>query len=149
MSDITTVWDVARGRGDWAVSGTELESGNDLRTAIYISLFTDRRANVDDVLPDNSDDPRGWACDDTDGGPLLGSRLWLLDRSKQLPDVLNRARDYCHEALQWLIDDDVVARFDIEVEFPQPGMLGIIVTVYQADGTQLPAMLFSYVWRQL
>jgi phage gp46-like protein len=46
-----------------------------------------------------------------------GSRLWLLDRSKRTPDVLDRAVTYGREALQWLLDDRVCERFDFVAEF--------------------------------
>src|SRR5579875_2938906 len=84
--DITTFWDPQSGRGDWALAGAQLARGDDLITSVAISLFTDRIANADDPIPDGSTDPRGWWGDLDETYPI-GSRLWLLDRSKATPDV--------------------------------------------------------------
>lgn len=146
MSDTTTVWDVARGLGDWQLSGAQLRSGNDLATAVLISLFTDRVAAADDVIPDGSTDPRGW-CGDDPAAPI-GSRLWLLGRAKQLPETLIRARHYIAEALQWLLDDGVVARFDITTEWSRPAMLGSHIVAYKKDGTH-ESFRFDWAWQQV
>lgn len=60
MSDITVIWDVDNSRGDWEFVAPALVTGNDLQSAVLISLFTDRIANRDDPIPDGTDDPRGW-----------------------------------------------------------------------------------------
>lgn len=144
MSDTTIQWDVLNARGDWALVGAQLQTGNDLQTAVLISLFTDRQATSDDVIPDGSGDPRGWVGDLGSDYPI-GSRLWLLDRSKQTSAVLAKASDYCNEALQWLIDDGVVAKFAIVTEWTKPTTLGIQITAYKQDGTTV-AMNFSSAW---
>lgn len=140
MSDIKVVWDNENGFGDWALVGSRLAEGDDLASSILDSIFTDRQAEADDVIPDGTGDRRGWWAD-----PTFGSRLWLLDRSKQVDDTLKRAKDYCEEALQWLLDDEVVASIDVETSFPQPGMLGIVLTVRKQDGT-LQSFEFDWVW---
>ena len=86
MADITTTWSPYNLRGDWTVSNGSLASGNDLETAVIISLFTDRRAAPSDVIPDGTGDPRGWWADVDTNGNLdeWGSRLWLIDRRTKL-----------------------------------------------------------------
>jgi phage gp46-like protein len=139
MSDITTVWNPAQGGADWQLIAGQLQGGADLQSAILISLFTDRLASPDDPLPDNSNDRRGWWADLPAPGPLIGSRLWLLGRAKQQPDTMGRAQDYINEALQWLIDDGVVARFDVHLEWLRPGVLGAQVVAIKPDGDSLRA----------
>ena len=78
-----------------------------LRTAVIISLGTDRLAATDDLLPVNNGDRRGYWGDIFTPGRNLGSRLWLLARAKATDDTLTSAVDYATEALQWLIDDQV------------------------------------------
>ncbi|GJG92829.1 phage GP46 family protein [Cupriavidus pauculus] len=145
MSDTTTVWDVSRSRGDWVLDGAALRTGSDLQTAILISVFTDRVANLDDEIPDGSGDPRGWWGDEGETVPI-GSRLWLLERAKQNDDTLQRAYDYLIECLQWLIDDGVVAKFDVLVEWTRTSMLGAQIVAYRKDGTT-EAVAFSWVWK--
>lgn len=145
MSDTTTSWDVANARGDWSMAGALLATGDDLSTAILISLFTDRIAEPDDAITDGTNDPRGWWGDQFSTVPI-GSRLWLLDRSKQTQETLQRAYDYIVEALQWMIDDGVVAKFDVRVEWTKAGMLGAQVVAYKQDGTTV-ASAYSWAWQ--
>ncbi|OJA74532.1 hypothetical protein BGV72_24585 [Burkholderia ubonensis] len=145
MSDTTTVWDVANARGDWQMNGPMLATGDDLETAILISLFTDRMAEPNDVIPDGTDDPRGW-WGDAGETVQIGSRLWLLSRAKQTQETLQRAYDYIVEALQWLIDDGVVAKFDVLVEWTKASELGAQVVAYKQDGST-SASHYSWVWQ--
>jgi phage gp46-like protein len=141
MADITTVWNVQRMRGDWVLSGPSLHSGDDLQTAVLISLFTDRVALPSDPTPDG--DRRGWWGDDPKYP--IGSRLWLLDRAKGPQDVPQRAQDYAAEALQWMIDDGVVADFNIAAQWVNPNQLDLTVIANRADGSRV-AMNFPNVW---
>lgn len=143
MPDITLQWNTATNSADWVQSGAVLQTGNDLQSAIVISLFTDRLANPDDVIPDGSNDPRGWWAD---GDVLIGSRLWLLKRAKQISETSQLAYQYIAEALQWLLDDGVVAQFDISVQWPFPGVLGAQITAYKQDGTTLMTGLYTWAW---
>lgn len=126
------------------MSGALLTTGDDLATAILISLFTDRVANPDDVIPDGTSDPRGWWGDAGETTPI-GSRLWLLTREKQTQETLQRAYDYIVEALQWLIDDGVVAKFDVLVEWTKTSELGAQVVAYKQDGSTV-ANAYSWAW---
>ena len=141
MADLTIKWSEASDRGDLVQAGAALLTGLDLQTAILISLFSDRQAAPGDVIPDGSNDPRGWWGDNT-----IGSRLWLLSRSKQTQDTLQRAYDYIAESLQWLIDDGVVARFDVMCEWVRPSMLGAQIIAYKQDGTRLLTGKYVYAW---
>jgi phage gp46-like protein len=141
MPDITLSWDTATSYADWVQSGSVLQTGNDLESAIIISLFSDRLAEPGDVIPDGTSDPRGWWAD---GDVPIGSRLWLLRRAKQIPETLQLAYDYIAEALQWLLDDDVVAKFDISVQWVRRSVMGVQLVAYKQDGTTL--MTGQYVW---
>lgn len=147
MPDISIVWDAANSRGDWQQLGPDLLTGNDLQTAVLLSLFTDRAANSDDVIPDGTGDPRGWWGDLDEDSPI-GSRLWLLDRSKQTQEVLNNARDYIVEALQWLVDDGVVASMDVQTEWTRDTFLGAQIALYQPAGPNV-SLTYAWAWQQL
>lgn len=141
MSDIKTVWNTSN--GDWLLAGVTLASGDDLQSAVLISLFTDRVALIDDVPPDGSGDPRGWWADDA--VTPVGSRLWLLWRAKRTQQTLQAAQDYAIEALQWLVDDGVAAGFDVFVEWESPSTLAMQVTVIKNDGETV-AINFPTAW---
>lgn len=140
--DVRTVWNIPRMQGDWVLDGPSLASGHDLETAILISLFSDRLALASDETPDG--DRRGWWGDDAQYP--IGSRLWLLGRAKGPRDLPQRAHDYASEALQWLIDDGVVARFDITAVWVSPARLDLVVVANQRDGTRV-ALRFAQVWQ--
>ena len=144
MPDITTVWEVGDGVGDWVMAGPDLQSGSDLETAILISLFTDRTAEPDDAIPDGSADPRGWWVDAGEAYPI-GSRLWLLQREKQVAKVPVLAVDYANEALKWLVDDGVCSRIDVTASFFGPGQLGLTVTAWQ-PGLAPTVLNYGWVW---
>lgn len=140
--DITIRWSAADSRGDWTLApGGDLETGGDLANAILLSIFTDRQALADDVIPDGTGDRRGWW-----GDPQMGSRLWLLDRAKQTDETRRRAEDYAAEALQWLIDDGVVARFDIVATWERRSFLALRITAYRTDGRTV-ALNASWAWQ--
>lgn len=147
MADITTFWDVANLRGDWQVSGGALASGDDLTTAVLISLFTDRRANADDVLPDGSTDRRGW-WGDLDQDVPIGSRLWLLSRSKLTPAVALTAKGYINEALRWMLDDGVAAAINTSTSIVLPNRLYATVDIRRTDGSR-QSLNFNWAWNQL
>lgn len=142
MPDISTLWVPATGYGDWAVAGPDLASGDDLATAVLISLFTDRRAETDDVIPDGSGDPRGWWGDLGRARPL-GSRLWLLERAKQTEAVRLAAQDFCEAALAWLVEDGVAASVTVVTAWQRPAFLAIDVRIDQPDGSVRD---FTYQW---
>lgn len=130
---------------DWAIADGDLLADGGLYTAVAISLFTDRVANPDDPLPNDSGDRRGWWGDVwlpplADGTPdHIGSRLWLLARALQLPQTAQRAQAYCQEALAWLVDDGVAASVAVPLPtFPRYGMMEIIIIITQQSPGAAP-----------
>lgn len=146
MTDIATTWIVQSGMGDWSIADGQLASGDDLATAVLISLFTDGRANDDDVPPDGSDDRRGW-WGDLDQDVPIGSRLWLLDRSRLTNDVANEAKAYIAEALQWLLDDKVATKVEVATGIGGRSQLDAVVRITRQDGT-VAALKYGWVWNQ-
>ena len=139
---------------DWVVEGNDIATDEGLDTAVAISLFTDRVANADDELPDNSGDRRGWWGDAylpplADGSPdRIGSRLWLLSRALQIPETARQAQAYCAEALQWLVDDGIASAVTVPLPtFPRLGMIGIVVVIGQTAAAGTPVdRRFSFLW---
>ena len=97
-----------QGLFDLSVRKGDLVGDNSLGTEIMVSLFTDVRAEKDELLPEYRD-LRGWWADallSMQGDDLgTGSKLWLLRRQKQLESVLVQAEAYARSALQWLINE--------------------------------------------
>lgn len=145
MSDIRTIWPEPDGsEADWAVVPGDLQQGDDLQTAIYISLNTDRLARDDD--PIDGTNRRGWWGDTGEAYPI-GSRLWLLRRQKLTTAVAGKAVDFIREALQWLLDDGVVSRIDVQTRIVYPRTL-LVGVAYQEPGKAEQSVKFSWVWEQ-
>ncbi|QQQ19664.1 phage GP46 family protein [Brevundimonas vitis] len=139
MTDLALIWDAVLGTADLGIEAGALVTDEGLRTAVMVSLFTDRRARADDVLPDQDGDRRGWWGDVAApvANDRIGSRLWLLERSKRLDSVLSQARDYCDEALAWMIEDGVARTVTVTVEVDAQGQtLAIGVVITRPDGSQ-------------
>lgn len=133
MSDIGLTYDALTGAADVVIGAADLQTDEGLETAVMLSLNTDRRAEDGDELPDGQTDRRGWWADGL-GEPVddrWGSRLWLLDRSKRTPDVLERAETYAREALQWLLDDLVATAVDVVAEFGTGAQWGLSITIHR------------------
>ena len=116
--------------------------------AVVISLFTWRRANADDSLPDPHGFRMGWWGDSYPpvANDRIGSRLWLLARSKLTSNTVQQAQDYAKEALQWLIDDGVAARIAVRAERQGLSTLALQCTLYEADGTAKALFRFDNLW---
>ncbi|ELW8952456.1 phage GP46 family protein [Yersinia enterocolitica] len=141
-TDIKTVWEPDKLLGDWQTGGGGLLEGDDLETAILISLFTDRLARSDDAI--DGDDRRGW-WGDTGSEYPIGSRLWLLRREKLTTKVALKAEDYANEALAWLVDDGVVTAISINAQIVYPNRLNLIINYQQPEKAQV-SVKFSWVW---
>jgi phage gp46-like protein len=149
-ADVALLFDTAALRGDLAVANGRLVEEDGLATAVLISLFTDRRADPDDRLPDDAEGLRGWWGDLVDvieGGNVdrIGSKLWLLSREKEQVEVLRRAEAYAGEALAWLLEDGVARSVDVVATAPLPGVLQLDVSI--AQPSPLPALRYGYIWQ--
>lgn len=121
------------GTADLVLGPSGLVRDDSLKTAVILSLFTDRRAGPDDAA---GNDRRGWVGDAlASDGDRWGSRLWLLRRDKQIEETRRRAIDYAQEALAWLVDDGIAASVAVEAEWIRPTALGLTVSITLTAGS--------------
>ncbi len=146
------IWDSvwAGSHADWAVADPSVELLNKgglqatqrIETAIIICLFTDRRRMSSMITDDESDEPRGWHGDTydvvaADGEQPLGSFLWTLERGSLTEENLRLAEGYAREALQTLVHQGVVKKFDIKAERVQlQNRLNLSIRAYNPQGEQ-------------
>lgn len=132
---------------DIGVAAGDFIADDGMYTAIVISLFTDARADPDDVLPQPGADRRGWWGDAYApiAGDIIGSKLWLLSRAVASDQTLALAQEYAQAALVWLVDDGVAASVTVTASFPGPlGWIALNVVVTRPTG---PARRqFDFVW---
>jgi phage gp46-like protein len=144
--DICLLWDAANGCADFAMDGAQLALGNDLETAVLISLFTDEVADPADLSPlSEQPDPRGWWAD-TYEADQIGSKLWQAFSRVRNQDTLNWASDTASRALQWLIDDGVARSIEVSPSFYGKGGLALSIVITEPSGKASP---FRFVWDQL
>lgn len=144
LGDYQLVW--ADGQMDMAIADDDVAADPGLRTAVLLSLFTDRRAADEDTLPGGDEERRGWWADEFAEleGDLFGSRLWLLDRSKRLADVVPDAEAYAREALAWMIEDKVASAVDVAAEVVGE-RLAFLVTIHRPE-LDPATFRFEHVW---
>lgn len=130
--------------GDLVLDYGDLALEDGLITAVLISLFTDRRAEPGDVLPDAASGPRGWWGDGLNkDGDLIGSRLWLLEREKVTPETRQRYEDYARESLAWLLTDGLAKAVDVSAAWGQGGLLILSVDITRPDNVHVK---YSHTW---
>lgn len=146
MSDVRLVFLNGDIFADISIFNGDLEQDGGMETAVGMSLFSNARASDDDTLPQPGGDRQGWWGDAYADipGDVTGSKLWLLNRSKQTLDVLVSARQYALDALQWMIDDQVAASVEASPYFPQLGWLGLAVEIDRPQGQGRKR--YDFVW---
>ena len=97
-------------------------------TAIWVSLFTDARADESQVvLPENR---RGWMGNLANDERQLGGLLWLVEQRRLNQDTLNETIDYARKSLIWFIEDGLATQLNVTGEIvPRSGIsLTMIIT---------------------
>lgn len=128
-----------------------LRSGQALATAVLICLMTDRRVDATELR--DGDVNRGWPGDGFDlqpGETPLGSKLWLLRRRALTPGIEIVAQDYAREALQTLVDQGAVVRWDVTATANRPqSRLDLDIQGFGRDGARVFNQRFGVLWDQL
>lgn len=143
MTDIRLIYDNSKGHCDWVIADGDLDTSDDLETAVLLSLFTDARAPDGTVPPDGTTDLRGCWMDYYEGWSM-GSLLWTIEGSKKVGNsLLTHARTICEQALQWLIDDGVVGKVAVTTSWLTGASLNIGIVLTAPDGADRS---FQYAW---
>lgn len=120
---------------DLAIENGHFVRERGIETYEIISLYTDRRAPEDAVVPGDQTDRGGWwgdQFDEENRGPL-GSHLWLLGKAKRSQQTLLRARQYAGDSLKWMKRARMASSYEVTAEYV--GGFALIKTrVYQPRG---------------
>lgn len=138
---------IDRQRADVTLDGPDLKGGDDLISAVVISVFSDRRAASDD----RTEGPYrgGWWGDSFPDveGDRIGSRLWLLAREKQTDETLTRAREYVLESLDWMLADGAARAVEVETAWIREQVMGCGIEITKPDWTKT-TFRFEIPWKQ-
>jgi phage gp46-like protein len=137
MADLSFKYDSEKGFADISIVNGDFKIGDELETAVGLSLFTDRRstaseAQIIQLTVQGRQSRRGyWA--NTFRPVAQGSGLWTLERAKSIPETESRARRYCNDALNWLIADGIAK--DVSTTASIDGdTLSILVSITKPTG---------------
>ena len=147
--DIMIKWSTGEQSADFVLNGEiDLSTDAGLETAIVISLFTDRRAEGEE-LPSGETRLKGWWGDSVAEaeGDRIGSKLWLLYREKHLSEVAKRAKEYTEDALRWLTETKAARKVEVETELLPNGMLAIGARILRPGANEATAYRFNYNWQ--
>jgi len=131
---------------DFILVNGDLKMDDGLESAVVLSLLCDARVSVDE-LPYGEEDPRGFWGDIVSEveGDSTGSKLWLLRREKLTNETATRAKKYCEEALQWLIDDKIASDVAVTTEIINSNLLLIAIEIKRPSGRIY--YKFDYIWQ--
>jgi phage gp46-like protein len=138
---------------DWSLQpdGT-LDDRQALATAIIVALGTNALAGDTDVLPDpDSTDRQGW-WGDLDAqliwnGWPIGSKLWLLRRSKITPaaarqgSTMAMVENYIKAAIQPFVDRKICSGFDVWTTRVSSQRIDALLSIYRGP---LPDIELQY-----
>ena len=132
---------------DISTEGATLQRDEGLETAVLVSVFSDTRADNADPLPDQGDEPRGWWGSELLGIPL-GSKLWLLSRSKLTSQTMEQARQYIADSLAWMVQDGMVDQVEVAAGRAQGDVnrAEFKVNLIRTKGLQV-SFRFFYNWK--
>lgn len=131
-----------------SIALTESNQTKVINRLVEISLFSWRRAETDDLIDD--DERYGWWGDSYPAvsNQKIGSRLWLLRRRTLSQDTIIDAEHYINEALQWMIDDQLITSFDVKLTRVGLDQLKAVVTCYLSNNNPV-TYLVNDIWGAL
>lgn len=125
----------------------DLLTDDGMETSVGLCLLTDRRADINDKLPADEEDRRGWWGDTlSDKGFEIGSKIWLYMREKQHREVLHKIREAGISALMWMLGDKVAAAVDIRCVNPSIGRWELHTDISEPDTKQVRNFRHALTW---
>lgn len=112
----------------------DLAAERGLDTAIYMSLLCERRASQSEI--EVSWLRRGWIGNQyaEREGFEIGSKIWLWEQARLTQDTANSIADAARRGLQWLVDDQIAIRVQVEGTVVPSTGISLGVTLYRPTG---------------
>jgi len=119
-----------------------------LQVAIELALFTDRRANTEEIRKFQGGrierlSRRGF-WPNTYNDIVQGSGLWLLSRGKKSNETLADAEKYARECTQHLIDEGIVATITPTASFRGEALV-LLIQYAKPDGQEF-GFTYQFTW---
>lgn len=104
----------------------DIETADQLNTALLMSLFCERRA-----APSEMPHPelrRGWIGNVATPGFEIGSKLWLYEQARLTRTTLNGIQSEALSAVAWFVEDDIATKSEAGVTPSE-----LVVSLYRAN----------------
>jgi phage gp46-like protein len=131
FTDIELLFREDKGYYDLATTSVgDLRADNSWDTGLNLALLSDGRADTSEVpRPENQ---RGTIVD-LFTPKRNGSKLWLLEQARNDSGALNRAIDYCRNALKYFIDENFVKTILVDGKRTSKGII-INIEIHGKNG---------------
>ena len=144
---------------DWLQCDQNLiVNGYDLQSSVIVALGSDALAPVDQELPDNSTDRRGWWGDmDAEeiwGGWPVGCLLWLLKRAKitgpeaRQGSTLARAEGWTRDAMNPFVSHQIASHIDVAAVKTDLQRFDVSVTIYRGPEAAID-LRYAQLWAEM
>lgn len=147
--DIRLEFDASKQYVDFILADRDLDRDDGLETGVLITLITDKYADIGDQIPDDSGYRGGWWGDSIPVVPdyRIGTKLWLLQRSKTTTEIPARAKEYLIDGFKWMVEDGIVQKVVVDIERRRDlkTTLAIVLSFVKPEGTTI-FYKFFYNW---
>lgn len=137
------------GMADISIANGDVVIGDDLHTAIGLSLFSNRRADSSTFSPEVLNSNQGWWGDIFRDSPL-GSVYWQLARRKRSEAVLELVRAASVQSLSWLTEDGIASSIEVTTSWLRvsAGLMDVKIVVTRSTGGT-SSFNYQFVWDNL
>lgn len=131
FTDIELLYRDEKGYYDLEITANgDLKADNSWDTGLHLALLTDGRADKSEVP--RPEKQRGTIVD-LFTKRRNGSKLWLLEQARNDNGAVNRAIDYCKNALKYFIDEEFVKTIYVDGQRTSKGII-LYITIFGKDG---------------
>lgn len=118
IGDIRLKFDQEDQYGELIIADRDVDRDLGFETAVLITLGTDKYADDEDELPDDSGYRGGWWGDSIPvvADYKMGTKLWLLQRAKTEAEIPAIAKEYLIDGFKWMKDDGIVSDVIVNIE---------------------------------
>ena len=122
----------------------DFASAEGFETSIPVSLFTDARAPA--VQVQEAQGRRGWVGNIlfADIERELGGLLWILDQARLTENIINLAKTFAEESLNWMVEDGIARNINATVVQDGLRSVKIFTNITTIDNT---VQRYVTLWR--
>lgn len=110
----------------------DLIETKELLNQLIISLFTQKQATPEELKLYGFDENKGWWADALNASNI-GSKFWLLSRSKNTKTLSQKIESFTRDALEWMIAEKLILSIEVSVKKTNNSFYFIEINLYDLD----------------